>query len=156
MKIVVRPERGWGKVTFDVPDETFEKIKRLAEEYKFRMDEVLRIILLHGYTEGAEGDIEALEREIEDLERKLYRIEGEWSPLKFRAYYIAMDNQNLAIQLSGMMAENKRLRKQLGLPNRENPEVEEKIHYYLSFEKPPIEKLTPDDGESDRAKGNGE
>ncbi len=145
MKIVVRPERGWGKVTFNVPDETFEGIKRLAEEYRFRLDEVLRIILLHGYTEGAEGDIGALEEEVEELERKLYRIEGDWSPLKFRAYYIAMDNQNLAIQLSGMLAENKRLRKQLGLPFERNPEVEEKIHYYLSFEKDSIKKSAPED-----------
>ena len=134
MRIVVKPERGWRGITFNVPDETFERIEGLAERYKFRLDEVLRIILLHGYTEGIEGDIEALEREIDELERKLYRVEGDWSPLKFRAYYIAMDNQNLAIQLSGMLAENRRLRKQLGLPFETNQEVEEKIHYYLNFE----------------------
>ncbi len=147
MKIVVKPERGWRGITFNVPDETFERIKQIAERYRFRLDEVLRIILLHGYTEGgAEEDTEAIEREIEELEGKLYRVEGDWSPLRFRAYYIAMDNQNLAIQLSGMLAENKRLKKQLGLPFEMNPEVEEKIHYYLSFEKKPTKKPATEGG----------
>lgn len=156
MKIVVRPERGWGRVTFKVPDETFEEIKRLAEEYGFRLDEVLRIILLHGYTEGAEGDIEALDGKIAELERKLYRLEGDWSPLRFRAYYLAMDNQNLAIQLSGMLAENRRLRERLGLPFERNPEVEEKIHYYLSFEEDSVKESGPEGGDPGRLEEHGE
>ncbi len=156
MKIVVRPKRGWSRVTFNVPDEMFEETKRLAGEYRFRLDEVLRIILLHGYTEGAEGDIEALEMEIEELERKLYRLEGNWSPLRFRTYYLAMDNQNLAIQLSGMLAENKRLRKQLGIPFKENPEVVEKIHYYLSFKKDSVKKPAPEGGNPGGLEEHGE
>ncbi|AMQ17982.1 V-type ATP synthase subunit I domain-containing protein [Thermococcus peptonophilus] len=136
MKVVVKSKRGWRKVTFNVPDETFEQIMELAKRYGFRPDEVLRIILLHDYIDFREGetDIENLEREISELERKLYELEGKWSPLRFRTYYLVLDNQNLGIQLSGMIAENKRLRKILDKPEKDYTNIEELIHYYLSFE----------------------
>jgi small-conductance mechanosensitive channel len=135
MKITVKSRSRWRRVTFNVPDDTFERIRKLAKRYGFRMDEVLRIILLHGYinhTENAE-DPEKLEAEISELERELYELEGKWSPLKFKTYYLALDNQNLGIQLSGMIAENRRLRKMLGKPERDFSEVERLIRYYLSF-----------------------
>ncbi len=137
MKITVRPKRGWRRVTFKIADETFEKIRELCERYDFRIEEAIRIILLHGYLdddpEANEATFKRLKEEIARLDGELYELEGKWSPLKFRLYYIAMDNQNLAIQLSAMIAENKRLREQLGLPKRDYSEVEEKIHYYLNF-----------------------
>ncbi len=149
MKITVRPEKGWGRATFKIPDEVFEDIKALCARYKFRIDEALRIILVHGYIEKSpqvsEGEFASLERQIEALKGRLYELEGKWSPLKFRTYYLAMDNQNLAIQLSGMLAENRRLRERLGLPPQEHPEVEEKIHYYLNFG----EKANPEGGPSE-------
>ncbi|WP_461863465.1 hypothetical protein [Thermococcus sp.] len=135
MKIVVRPESGWRKVTFNIPDEVFERISELGERYGFRMDRVLRIILLGGFIEDEEsGDFEELEKEIDSLERELYELEGKWSPLKFKTYYIAMDNQNLAIQISGLIAENKRLRKMLGKEDKDYSEIERLIHYYMGFE----------------------
>jgi len=141
MKIVIRPERRWGKVTIEVADENWEKLRELAKRYKFRLDEVIRLIIDGEIQEGEERedtmdqqDIQELEKEIEDMEKRLYDLEGKWSPLKFKAYYIALDNQNLAIQLSGMIAENKRLRKQLGLEERDFSNVEKLMHYYMGFE----------------------
>lgn len=135
IRIVVRPEYGWRKVTFKIPDEIFERIANLGEKYGFRMDRILRIILLGGFIENEENaDFTELEKEIEELERELYDLEGKWSPLKFRTYYIAMDNQNLAIQISGLIAENKRLRKMLGKEERDYSEIEELIHYYMGFD----------------------
>ncbi|MDI3474561.1 MAG: hypothetical protein PWQ79_423 [Thermococcaceae archaeon] len=135
MKIRVKAKRRRGKVTFNVPDEAFKRIEGLGKRYGFRIEEVLRIILLHGYIDGEKGEANfgTLEEEISELERALYELEGKWSPLKFKSYYLAMDNQNLAIQLSGMIAENKRLRKMLGKPERDFSDVEGLIHYYLSF-----------------------
>ncbi|ANF23478.1 hypothetical protein [Thermococcus piezophilus] len=137
MKITVKPRRGWRRVTFRIPDETLKRIEELCERYGFRPEEAIRIILLQGYVnDGVDADEEAfekLEKDIDALEKELYELEGKWSPLKFRSYYIALDNQNLGIQLSGMMAENKRLRKLLGKEGRDFSEVEELIHYYMAF-----------------------
>jgi len=139
MKIKVRPKRSRRGITFKIPDDTFEKIGELCDRYGFRVEEAIRIILLHGYLEddprANEETFERLREEISQLKKELYELEGKWSPLKFKTYYIAIDNQNLAIQLSGMIAENKRLRERLGLPKRDYGEVEEKIRYYLNFEK---------------------
>ncbi len=137
MKITVRSKGSWRKVTFKIPDETFERIEEISKRYGFRVDEALRIILLHGYLEESsesEESLEKLEEEISRTEKELYHLEGKWSPLKFTTYYLAMDNQNIAIQLSGMIAENKRLRKMLGKPERDFSEIKGLIHYYLSFE----------------------
>jgi len=139
VKIVVRPERGWGKVTLNVTDDSWRKLCELAERYKFRLDELI-LLVINGEIDGSEPpgesgtDIKELEDEIEEMEKRLYEIEGKWSPLKFKAYYIALDNQNLAIQLSGMIAENRRLRKQLKLKQRDFSDIEELMHYYMGFE----------------------
>ncbi|NJE10447.1 hypothetical protein [Thermococcus sp. MAR1] len=137
MKLTVRPKKGWRRVTFRILDETFEEIMELCERYDFRPEEAVRIILLHGYLdddpEANETAFKRLKEEIARLDAELYELEGKWSPLKFRSYYIALDNQNLAIQLSAMIAENKRLRERLGLPKRDYSEVEKKIRYYLNF-----------------------
>ncbi|ASJ09341.1 hypothetical protein A3L11_08905 [Thermococcus siculi] len=141
MKVIVssgkRLER---KVTLDIPDELFSRIEELAEKYGFRTEEALKILLTGDFLEDTEGisdeKLEELEKEMERLEGRLYELEGKWSPLKFRTYYLAMDNQNLSIQLSAMIAQNKRLRERLGLPERDYERVIKKIHYYLNFSKP--------------------
>jgi len=135
MRITVRGKGRWRKVTFRVPDEVWERIEKTCRENGFRIDEALRIILLDGYIDGegpGDEDIKAVEEHIRALEKELYELEGKWSPLKFRAYYSALDNQNLAIQVSGMIAENKRLRKMLGLAEEDFSRVEELIRYYMS------------------------
>ncbi len=135
MKIVIKPEVGWKKVVFKIPDNQFGKIKKLGGKYGFRIDKLLRIILIGGFIDYQDNsNFQDLEREIESLERKLYELEGKWSPLKFRTYYLAMDDQNLAIQISGLIAENKRLRKILGKPERDYSKIEELIHYYMGFD----------------------
>ncbi|WP_297534813.1 hypothetical protein [Thermococcus sp.] len=135
MKVVVRARGSWRKVTFKVPDEVWERIKEVCKKHGFRVDEALRIILLDGYIDGQTPDddeIERIKKRIDELEKELYELEGKWSPLRFKMYYSALDNQNLAIQLSGMIAENKRLRKMLGLPQRDFSKAEELIRYYMS------------------------
>ncbi|WP_048148625.1 hypothetical protein [Palaeococcus ferrophilus] len=140
MKVIVSSGKRWErKVTVDIPEGLFLRIERLAGKYGFRTEEALKILLTGDFLENSEEitdeKLEELEKEVEQLERRLYKLEGKWSPLKFRTYYLAMDNQNLSIQLSAMIAQNKRLREQLGLPKKNYEMVVEKIHHYLSFEK---------------------
>ena len=141
MKVIVSSGKRWErKVTVDIPDGLFSQVAGLAERYGFRTEEALKILLTGDFLEDTEGitdgKLAELEKEMERLERRLYDLEGKWSPLKFRTYYLAMDNQNLSIQLSAMIAQNKRLRERLGLPERDYEKVIEKIHYYLNFSKP--------------------
>ncbi|WP_099210946.1 ribbon-helix-helix domain-containing protein [Thermococcus henrietii] len=134
MKITVWAKGRWRKVSFTIPDDLWRRIEEVSKKHGFRIEEALRVILLDGYVDEEVNDEELrrIEEEINGLEEKLYELEGHWSPLKFKTYYSAMDNQNLAIMLSGMIAENKRLRKMLGMPERDYSKVEELIHYYMS------------------------
>ena len=134
MRVVLWARGKWRKVTFEIPEELWKKIEKITGEWGFLPEEALRIILLDGYLDEDvdEKELERLERAVEELEERLYSLEGRWSPLKFRTYYLALDNQNLAITLSGLIAENRRLRKILNLPERDFSRAEELIHYYMS------------------------
>jgi len=128
----VRPKRGWRKVVFNIDDETFRRIELIGHKYGFRMDEIIRILIKGDFlTKREEHDVEMLMEEIKRLERELYEIEGRWAPLKFSTFEIARDNQNLAIQLSGLIAENKRLRRMLNKEEKDYSDIEELIHYYM-------------------------
>lgn len=134
VSVTVRAGR-FKRLKIDFSDETFSQIQRLAKKYGFRTDEALKILLLGDFLDENvnEKGLEHLEARLEDLERELYELEGKWSPLKFKTYYLAMDNQNLAIQISAMIAQNKRLRERLGKPRPDYSKIESLIHYYLQF-----------------------
>lgn len=139
MKIVIKGEGRWKKISLELPPELESTLKKLAEEYGFTFEETLKILLKGDFLETEENvNRETIEQLLEKafaLEKELYELEGKWSPLKFKTYYLAMDNQNLAIQLAAMIAQNKRLREKAGLPPRDYSKVEKKIHYYLNFGK---------------------
>jgi len=74
MEVVVRGRGRWRRVHFNVPDELWEKIEEISRKNGFRVEEVLRIILLDGYLEEEvnEEELSRLEEEITELEKKLY------------------------------------------------------------------------------------
>ncbi|WP_342764388.1 hypothetical protein [Thermococcus sp. M36] len=125
------------KVSVEIPDAVFRRVEEIARKYGFRTEEAIKILLMGDFLRDTENvtdvKLRELEEKMDDLERKLYELEGKWSPLKFRTYYLAMDNQNLSIQLSAMIAQNRRLREKLGLPGRDYGEIVKKIRYYLNF-----------------------
>lgn len=132
MRIVVRPKRGWRKVIFNIDEEAFRRIELVGHKYGFRVDELIKILIKGDFlTKREEHDVEMLMNEIKRLEHELYKIEGSWAPLKFSSFGIARDNQNLVIQLSGLIAENKRLRRMLNRGERDYSDIEELIHYYM-------------------------
>jgi len=136
VQVVVTSGRRWGKITIEVADETFERVRRIARRYGFRLEDAVKILLRGDFIDDetyvSDEELEALHREVESLEEELYELEGKWSPLKFKTYYLAMDNQNLAIQVSAMIAQNRRMRRILGMDEKDFSRAEELIHYYMS------------------------
>lgn len=52
-------------------------------------------------------------------------------PLKFKAYGLSEDNKLLAIELSGLLAENVQLKRFLGRRIEDTSELRKLIHYYI-------------------------
>jgi len=136
MRVIVRSKRDRRKIVFKMPDESFRRLEALLSEYGFRLDDLLlELARVEGTDVPAvsDGQLKSLSEEVARLEEEVYKLEGKWSPLRFKTYYIVQDNRNLSIQLSGMIAENKRLRKTLGLEEKDWGEAERLIRYYLNI-----------------------
>ncbi|USS40543.1 hypothetical protein NF865_09635 [Thermococcus aggregans] len=130
MKLIIRPEKGFGKIEVELPDELAEKIKKLSERYRVSERKVLEIILFRSFKEP-ETDVETLENEVRELEKKVAKLEKEWAPLRYKAYGISEDNKILAIELSGLLAENSQLKRFLRKKIERNLELRKLIQYYL-------------------------
>ncbi|CAB49652.1 hypothetical protein [Pyrococcus abyssi] len=131
MKVTFRKSR-FARITVEIPTNAVE----VCEELGFSLEEVLKKLFLEGnfdFEIHSEEEVMQLEMKIRDTERKLYELEGSWSSLKFKLFQVYSDNRNLAIQISGLVSENKRLRKFLNLPSRDFRDVEELIRYYLNL-----------------------
>lgn len=130
MKLIIRPKRGFGKIEVELPNELAEKIKNLSEHYNVSEKKVLEIILSGSFKEP-ETNTESLENAVRELEKKVGRLEKEWAPLRYKAYGVSEDNKILAIELSGLLAENSQLKRFLRKKIERNPELRELIQYYL-------------------------
>ncbi|AAL81540.1 hypothetical protein PFDSM3638_07095 [Pyrococcus furiosus DSM 3638] len=131
MKVVFKKSR-FAKITIEISD----FVINISNELDFSLEKVLREIFIKGnieFEEHTEKEIKELEKKVEILEKRLYEVEGKWSSLKFKLFQISSDNRNLAIQVSGLMAENKRLREILNLPKRDFRKVEDIVKYYLNI-----------------------
>ncbi|RLF78512.1 hypothetical protein DRN34_01915 [Thermococci archaeon] len=130
MKLIIRPKRGFGKIEVELSNELAEKIKNLSKRYNVSEKKVLEIILSGSFKEP-ETDTETLENAVRELEKKVGRLEKEWAPLRYKAYGVSEDNKILAIELSGLLAENSQLKRFLRKKIERNPELRELIQYYL-------------------------
>ena len=130
MKIVIKPEKGLGKIEVEISEEVWSEIARLAERYGVPPERVITLALTGEFKES-KGDLEKLEETAKELEGKVWELEKEYAPLRFKAYGVSEDNKLLAIELSGLMAENNGLRRFLRQPINRNPELRKLISYYL-------------------------
>jgi len=130
VKLIIRPKRGFGKIEVELSNELAEKIKNLSKRYNVSEKKVLEIILSGSFKEP-ETDTETLENAVRELEKKVGRLEKEWAPLRYKAYGVSEDNKILAIELSGLLAENSQLKRFLRKKIERNPELRELIQYYL-------------------------
>ncbi|NJE53811.1 hypothetical protein [Thermococcus sp. 21S9] len=129
MKLTIKPDRGFGKVEVELGELSAE-IEKLAERYGVPPERIIEIALT-GEFKKSKGELEQLEKKSEELEKKVWRLEKEYAPLRYKAYGLSEDNKILAIELSGLIAENNQLRRFLRLPPNRNLELRKLISYYL-------------------------
>jgi predicted RNase H-like nuclease (RuvC/YqgF family) len=130
MKLILKPERGFGKVEVEVPEETWIEITRLSENYGVPVERIIQLALV-GEFKKPRGELEELKRKVEELKRRVWRLESEYAPLRFKAYGLSEDNKILAREVSSLLAENAGLRRFLKLPLRRDPELRKLISYYM-------------------------
>ncbi|NJE48107.1 hypothetical protein [Thermococcus sp. 9N3] len=127
MKLTIKPDRGFGKVEVELDNAEIEK---LAERYGVPPERIIEIALIGEFKES-KGELEQLEKKAEELEKRVWKLEMEYAPLRYKAYGLSEDNKILAIELSGLIAENNQLRRFLRLPLNRNIELRKLISYYL-------------------------
>ncbi len=130
MKVIIKPEKGFGKIEVELYEELSEKLKRLSERYGVPLKRAVEIALTGEFREPA-GELEELERKVRELEEKTWKLEKEYSSLRFKAYGLSEDNKVLAIELSGLIAENNQLRRFLRMKPERNLKLRKLISYYL-------------------------
>jgi len=130
MKLTIKPDRGFGKIEVEIDEALWAEIEKLAERYGVPPERVAEIALIGEFKES-KGELEELERKAEELEKRVWRLEKEYAPLRYKAYGLSEDNKILAIELSGLIAENNQLRRFLRLPLNRNIELRKLISYYL-------------------------
>ncbi|ASJ11025.1 hypothetical protein A3L12_06765 [Thermococcus sp. P6] len=130
MRLIVKPERGLGKIEVELSEETVAAIERLGRLYGVPPQRIVEMAL-RGEFKRPRGVLKELERRVGELEERTWRLEKEYAPLRFRAYGLSEDNRLLAIELSGLLAENAQLRRFLGMKPERNVRLRRLISYYL-------------------------
>lgn len=130
MKLIIKPERGLGKIEMELDDELVSEIMGLSERYGVPVERIIEMALT-GESRESSGELEVLESRVRELEEKVWRLEMEYAPLRFKAYGVSEDNKLLAIELSGLTAENSQLRRFLRMKVERKPELMELVSYYM-------------------------
>ncbi len=117
----------------------YEKNEKLLDEIMYmsglNLENVLEMAL-NGRSENKRDDPEvlALRDEIEKLQKEMFILETEWSSLRYRLFTEIDECKKMAIALSGLISENRKLRKLLGM--KKEPEIEniwKTVEKYLFF-----------------------
>lgn len=130
MKVIIKPKRGFGKIEGELDDSLITKIKELGKRYQVSEEKILEIIF-SGEFKNPKGNVKELEESIEELKKRVGSLEKEWAPLRYKAYGVSEDNKILAIELSGLLAENLQLKRFLRKKIERNVELRKLIQYYL-------------------------
>lgn len=129
MLLRIKPEKGLGKIEIELPKGVEKRIQELSERYGVDMERIIRIIISGEFKEPE--NFEEIEEEIKNLKSKAAELERIWAPLRYRAYGLSEDNKILAIELSGLLAENIQLKRFLRKKIKQDLELRKKIEYYL-------------------------
>ncbi|AEH24632.1 hypothetical protein PYCH_09470 [Pyrococcus yayanosii CH1] len=83
MKLVIRPDKGFGKIEIELSEALWSRIRELSERYGVPPDRIVEMALLGDFKEP-EGIREELEEEVRELEKKVWQLEKEYAPLSSR------------------------------------------------------------------------
>ncbi|KUH32387.1 hypothetical protein APY94_09870 [Thermococcus celericrescens] len=130
MKLIIKPNKGFGKIGAEINEELWGEIERLGERYGVSPEMVIEIAF-KGEFKKPKGNLEELEEKVKELEERTWELEKEYAPLRFKAYGLSEDNRILATELSGLIAENSQLKRFLRMKPERNLELRKLISYYL-------------------------
>jgi len=130
VRLKVKPEKGFGKIEVEIDDDLWETIKRMGEKYGRSPEHILKIILEGKFREPCD-EYESLKGKIQELEKEVWELEKKWAPLRYKAYGVGEDNKILAIELSGLMAENSQLKRFLRKKAKQDLELRKLVSYYI-------------------------
>ena len=130
MKLIIKPNKGFGKIEVEIDEELWGEIEHLSERYGVSVERVIEMALTREFREP-KGNLEELEAKVRELEEKTWELEKEYAPLRFKAYGLSEDNKILAIELSGLIAENSQLKRFLRMKPERNLKLRKLISYYL-------------------------
>ena len=74
MLLIIKPDKGFGKIEVEIPDELYSRILELSEAYGVSPERVFEIILT-GEFKNPRGDLGRLENKIRELQRKTGELE---------------------------------------------------------------------------------
>ncbi len=130
MRLIIKPNKGFGKIEAEINEELWREIEHLSEKYGVLAERVIEIALTGEFREPM-GNLEKLGEKVKELEERTWELEKEYAPLRFKTYGLSEDNKILAIELSGLLAENSGLKRFLRMKPERNVELRKLISYYL-------------------------
>nr|WP_048056222.1 hypothetical protein [Pyrococcus sp. ST04] len=133
MRVVIKPNKGFGKIKAEISKDLYSEILSISEKFGVSPEEIIILALKGNFKKPENVDLEKLEKEVQNLEKKVWELEKRYAPLKFKAYNLFEENKLLAIELSGLIAENVQLRRFLRKKVEVNKELRKIVNYYLGL-----------------------
>lgn len=103
------------RISFEISEESLEKIKELIKDFEedsYTEEDAFRAIFEMGIMAY---QLQQNNSEEDDLRRQLLMLSSQYSVIKFRYFQLEKENRLLEMSLNGCEAENRFLRKLLGI-----------------------------------------
>ncbi len=101
---------------FELDDENEKLLEKLANELGMDKKAVLQAIIKDEEIDVKEDkNLKNLQEELLSLQKEMFRIEGEWSSIRYKSHVIAHEIKNLSVALIGLLNQNRMLRRQLNM-----------------------------------------
>jgi len=107
------------RISFEISEESLEEIKELIKDFEkdsYTEEDAYRAIFEMGIKAY---QLQQSNSEEDDLRRQLLMLSSQYSVIKFKNFQLEKENKLLEMSLNGCEAENRFLKKLLGLRNEE-------------------------------------